>query len=148
MKTNQPPTTRPATKSQPSRPATTSQPAKTNKELLDEYTHLQKDRWQRHHREFQIRKALEANAKDDTRRLRTALRRLIHNSSWTIESAHYWPLLNHAERPVKCTMRGRVELYHARENPRSLTKLEVNFSPSDEHRTLLYFAAIINATKT
>jgi len=120
---------------------------KTEQQLLEEYTQLTKQDWKNLDRQRAIKTELDQIAKDDTKRLRVVIRRLIHNTTWTLEHAAYWALIGHGSNPVTCTMQGRVELYHFRENLRSLTKLEVNFAPADEERTLLYLEAVINATK-
>ena len=120
---------------------------KTDQQLLEEYTELLNGEWQRESRRRSLNKAIEDNNKEDSKRLRVALRRLVRNTTWTIEKCSYWPLINHSNRPVTATMQGTVELYHFRENPRSLTTLEISFAPVDEERTLLYLESIINATK-
>ena len=119
---------------------------KTDQQLLEEYTELINAEWKNITRKDRIKKELEANAKEDTKRLRVAIRRLIRNTTWTLEHCAYWPLINHAERPVTSRLQGRLELYHFRENPRSLMKMEINFDPADEERTLLYLESIINST--
>lgn len=120
---------------------------KTDRQLLEEYTDPINDDWKKMERKARIKTAIETNNKEDSKRLRVALRRLVRNTKWTIERCSYWPNINHSTRPVTATMQGTVELYHFRENPRSLSKLEVSFAPTDEERTLLYLEAIINATK-
>ena len=120
---------------------------KTDQQLLEEYTELINDDWKKLDRKACIKTAIETNNKEDSKRLRVALRRLVRNTKWTIEKCAYWPLINHSTRPVTATMQGSVELYHFRENPRSLAILDVSFDPADEERTLLYLESIINATK-
>ena len=120
---------------------------KTDQQLLEEYTEIINDDWKKLNRRACIKTAIETNNKEDSKRLRVALRRLVRNTKWTIEKCAYWPLFNHSTRPVTATMRGSVELYHFRENPQSFAILDVSFDPADEERTLLYLESIINAKK-
>jgi hypothetical protein len=120
---------------------------KTDQQLLDEYTQLLTGEHKRTVRQREILKEIEQNGKDDSKRLRVAIRRIVRDTKWTIEKCSYWPLINHSKRPVTATMQGTLELYHFRENPRGMTKLEINFNPSNEECTLLYVEGIINSTK-
>lgn len=121
---------------------------KTDRQLLEEYTALMKGEYQRETRRREILKEIKANNREDSKRLRVALRRLVRNSEWTIEQCEYHPIIDHRPRPVTAHMIGTIELYHFRSSPKSLTKFNLSFSPIDEERTLLYLEAIINATKT
>jgi hypothetical protein len=121
---------------------------KSNQELLEEYTSILNAEWQNNSRKNRIRKELESSAKEDSKRLRVAIRRLIRNTKWTLEKCSYWHLIHHGDRPVTAKLQGSVELFHFRENPRALTRIELSFDPTDEERTLLYLRSIIHTTKS
>jgi len=84
----------------------------TKDSILLAYTAIINDDWRKLTIKRKLIESLDEANKKDTRRIRSALSRIVKGTDWTIEQCKYWTMIDHSTRPVTSSIQGKIELYH------------------------------------
>lgn len=79
-------------------------------ELLEAYTKAHNSHCKILHQKDHIEAQLDEAIKEQSRKLRKTVARIVRGSGWVIDDAKYWHLIAHGTQPVTSSIRGYVKV--------------------------------------